>query len=74
MLVTMLRLVGKLALLWGGLRDAMILTDKLSSYTFQERPLPQSYCIAAAALDSSTSSNSASNVKATDYVSPVFVG
>ncbi|KAI3902149.1 hypothetical protein MKW92_008558 [Papaver armeniacum] len=38
----MLRLVGKLALLWGGLRGAMSLTDRLISFLhISERPLPQ---------------------------------
>ncbi|KAK2992567.1 hypothetical protein RJ640_009177 [Escallonia rubra] len=38
----MLRLVGKVALLWGGIRGAMSLTDKLIIYLrFAERPLPQ---------------------------------
>ncbi|KAI3985247.1 hypothetical protein MKX01_039492, partial [Papaver californicum] len=37
-----LRLVGKLALLWGGLRGAMSLTDRLISFLhISERPLPQ---------------------------------
>lgn len=35
-----LRLVGKVALLWGGLRGAMSLTDKLISFLhIAERPL-----------------------------------
>ncbi|KAK3013607.1 hypothetical protein RJ639_009310 [Escallonia herrerae] len=38
----MLRLVGKVALLWGGIRGAMSLTDKLISFLrIAERPLPQ---------------------------------
>ncbi|KAI3912862.1 hypothetical protein MKW98_012804 [Papaver atlanticum] len=38
----MLRLVGKLALLWGGLRGAMSLTNRLISFLhISERPLPQ---------------------------------
>lgn len=36
----MLRLVGKLALLWGGLRGAMSLTDRLISFLrIADRPL-----------------------------------
>jgi hypothetical protein len=38
----LLRLVGKFALLWGGIRGAMSLTDKLISFFhFSERPLLQ---------------------------------
>lgn len=38
----LLRLVGKFALLWGGIRGAMSLTDKLISvFHFSERPLFQ---------------------------------
>ncbi|MCI21233.1 CAAX amino terminal protease family protein, partial [Trifolium medium] len=38
----LLRLVGKFALLWGGIRGAMSLTDKLISFFhFSERPLFQ---------------------------------
>lgn len=38
----MLRLVGKLALLWGGIRGAMSLTDKLILFLrIAERPLFQ---------------------------------
>lgn len=38
----MLKLVGKVALLWGGLRGAMSLTDKLISFLrIAERPLLQ---------------------------------
>lgn len=38
----MLRLVGKVALLWGGIRGAMSLTDKLISFLrLSERPLLQ---------------------------------
>lgn len=36
-----LRVVGKVALLWGGIRGAMSLTDKLISFLhLSERPLP----------------------------------
>ena len=42
----MLRLVGKAALLWGGLRGAMSLTDKLIQFLhIAERPLIQRYCV-----------------------------
>lgn len=38
----MLRLVGKIALLWGGIRGAMSLTDRLISFShIAERPLFQ---------------------------------
>lgn len=38
----MLKLVGKAALLWGGIRGAMSLTDKLISFLrLSERPLLQ---------------------------------
>lgn len=38
----LLRLVGKFALLWGGIRSAMSLTDKLISFShIAERPLSQ---------------------------------
>lgn len=38
------RLVGKVALLWGGLRGAMSLTDRLLVFLhIQERPLHQRY-------------------------------
>ncbi|XP_043707068.1 uncharacterized protein LOC122656556 isoform X2 [Telopea speciosissima] len=38
----MLRLIGKIALLWGGIRGAMSLTDRLISFLrFAERPLVQ---------------------------------
>lgn len=42
----MLKLVGKLALLWGGMRGAMSLTDKLIQFLhLSERPLIQRYCV-----------------------------
>lgn len=38
----MLRLVGKIALLWGGIRGAMSLTDRLISFLhIADRPLVQ---------------------------------
>ncbi|PIA27558.1 hypothetical protein AQUCO_07600016v1 [Aquilegia coerulea] len=41
----MLRLIGKLALLWGGIRGAMSLTDKLISFLhIADRPLYQRLC------------------------------
>ncbi|XP_057420340.1 uncharacterized protein LOC130714462 isoform X2 [Lotus japonicus] len=41
----MLRLVGKIALLWGGIRGAMSLTDRLISFShIAERPLFQRIC------------------------------
>lgn len=43
----MLKLVGKIALLWGGVRGALSLTDKLISFLrMAERPLFQRYTIA----------------------------
>lgn len=40
----MLKLVGKIALLWGGIRGAMSLTDRLISFLrIAERPLLQRY-------------------------------
>lgn len=42
----MLKLVGKIALLWGGLRGAMSLTDKLIQFLhIAERPLIQRYFV-----------------------------
>lgn len=39
-----LRLVGKIALLWGGIRGAMNLTDRLITFLHMaERPLYQRY-------------------------------
>lgn len=39
-----LRLIGKFALLWGGIRGAMSLIDKLISFLhMEERPLFQRY-------------------------------
>lgn len=40
----MLKLVGKIALLWGGIRGAMSLTDRLISFLhIADRPLFQRY-------------------------------
>lgn len=41
-----LNLIGKVALLWGGIRGAMSLTDKLISFLrISERPLIQRYIV-----------------------------
>ena len=43
----MLRLVGKVALLWGGIRGAMSLTDRLIMFLhIADRPLYQRYLVA----------------------------